>query len=179
MLGQKWIGVAAVLRLLSPTVLVFALINPLSWFLQATGRVGRSLKIALLICPVVILGILAGLHRGPVGVAVGYSTAMALLFVPVVAWAINRTGITTHDYWDAIKRPLVSGTIGGITGWLVKVAFHRTLPPLPMLIFGLTLSVAVYAGILLLVMGQKQLFADLLSHVFQRNRTLPAESPGD
>jgi O-antigen/teichoic acid export membrane protein len=176
MLGRKWMGAAVVLRLLSPTVLVFALINPFSWFLRATGRVGRSLKIAFLICPVVVLGILMGLHRGPAGVAVGYSGAMVLLFVPVVAWAIYDTGITARDYWDAIKRPLISGILGGATGWLVKIGFHSALPPLAMLIFGLAVSFVVYAGALLFVMGQKEVFVDLLSHLFHRNRALPAES---
>jgi O-antigen/teichoic acid export membrane protein len=175
-LGPKWIGVATVLRLLSPTVLVFALINPFSWFLRATGRVGRSLNIAFLITPVVILGILAGLRHGPAGVAVGYSTAMVLLFVPVVAWAIHGTGITTPDYWNAIKRPLISGVLGGLTGWLAKFEFHSALSPVAMLIFGLTLSFAMYAGTLLFVMGQREFFADLLSHLFQRNRALPTES---
>jgi hypothetical protein len=101
---------------------------------------------------------------------------MVLLFVPVVAWAIHRTGITTGDYWGAIKPPLVSGFLGGVTGLVVKVALHNTLPPPAMLIFGLALSFAVYTGILLFVMGQKEMFADLLSHLFQRDRTLSAES---
>jgi O-antigen/teichoic acid export membrane protein len=168
-LGPKWPGVATVLRLLSPTVLVFALINPFSWFLRATGRVGRSLKIALLICPVVILGILLGLRQGPPGVAVGYSTAMVLLFVPVVAWEIYRTGITIRDYWSAVNQPLVSGVLGGVAGWLAKLAFHGALSPLAMLICGLTLSFAVYVGTLLFVMGQKDFYADLLSHLLRRN----------
>jgi O-antigen/teichoic acid export membrane protein len=175
MLGRKWMGAAVVLRLLSPTVLVFALINPLSWFLQATGRVGRSLKIAILICPVVILGILAGLHRGPAGVAVGYSAAMLLLFVPVVAWAIHRTGMTGYDYWDAIRRPLFSGAIGGLCGWLFKAAFHASLPPLALLALGLTVSFAVYAGVLLFAMGQKEFFFDLIRQLLHRNRALAAE----
>jgi len=175
-LGRKWMEVAVVLRLLSPTVLVFALINPFSWFLRATGRVGRSLNIAFLICPVVVLGILAGLHRGPAGVAVGYSAAMVLLFVPVVAWAIYRTGITAGDYWDAVKPPLISGILGGTTGWLFKIAFHSALPPVAGLVCGLILSFVVYAGVLLYVMDQKAMFVDLLSHLFRRSRPLPAES---
>jgi O-antigen/teichoic acid export membrane protein len=175
-LGRNWMEVAVVLRLLSPTVLVFALINPFSWYLRATGRVGRSLNIAFLICPVVVLGILAGLHRGPAGVAVGYSAAMVLLFVPVVGWAIYRTGITARDYLSAIKRPLISGVLGGATGWLVKISFHTAWPPLAMLVFGLALSFAMYAWVLLFVMGQKTVFYDLMSHLFHRNRTLPAQS---
>jgi O-antigen/teichoic acid export membrane protein len=176
MLGRKWMGAAAVLRLLSPTVLFFALVNPLNWFLKATGRVSRSLRIAFLICPVVVLGIVVGLHRGPVGVAVGYSSAMVLLFVPVLAWAIHKTGITTGDYWDAVKRPLISGVLGGVAGWTVKLAFHNALPAWAMLASGLALSFVVYAGVLLFVMGQKEVFTDLMSHLFQRNRALPAAS---
>jgi O-antigen/teichoic acid export membrane protein len=175
-LGPKWTGVSTVLRLLSPTVLVFALINPFSWFLRATGRVGRSLKIAFLICPVVILGILVGLRQGPPGVAIGYSTAMVLLFVPVVAWEIYKTGITTHDYWDAIKRPLISGIFAGIAGWLAKFAFRGPSSPETILFCGLTVSFAVYAGTLLFVMGQKYFYVDLLSHLFRRNSVFPAKS---
>src|SRR5215831_13610204 len=42
LLGPKWQHVAVIFRLMSPTVLVFALINPWGWLLYATGRVGRS-----------------------------------------------------------------------------------------------------------------------------------------
>ncbi len=176
LLGPKWVGTAVVLRLLAPTVLVFALVNPLSWLLRATGRVGRSLKIALVICPVVILGIVAGLRYGPPGVAIGYSTAMLLLAVPLVAWAKHGTGVSTLDYLNSIKRPLVSGALGGFAGWLCKVFLHGTLAPLPLLIVGLTVAFAVYAFVLLIVMGQKEVYADLLSHLLQRDRAVPAGS---
>jgi O-antigen/teichoic acid export membrane protein len=170
LLGPKWLGVPVVLRLLAPTVFVFALINPLSWFLRATGEVGRSLKIAFLIAPVVILGIVAGLRHGPAGVATGYSAAMVLLAVPLVAWAKHGTIISTADYWDCIKRPVGAGAIGGATGWLFKLAFGGVLPPFGLLTLGLTLSLAVYACVLLFVLGQKNLYVDLLSQVFQQGR---------
>jgi PST family polysaccharide transporter len=175
-LGQKWIEVAPIFRLLAPTVLVLALVNPFAWLLQATGRVERSLKIAFLICPVVILGIVAGLHRGPTGVAFGYSSAMVLLFVPIVAWATHGTGITAGAYWDSIKRPLLSGAIGGGAGWLVQVFFQATLAPISLLVLELTISFAVYAGLLLFAMGQQRVYADLLSHLFQRKQALEGKS---
>jgi PST family polysaccharide transporter len=175
LLGPKWIGAAVILRLLSPTVLVFALINPLSWFLRATGRVGRSLKIALVIAPTVILGVVAGLRYGPPGVAFGYSTAVVVLAAPLVAWVKHGTGITTRDYWDCIKRPLIAGGIGGATGWFFKLAFHNVLGSVPLLGFGLAISFGVYVCLLLFVMQQRSLYADLLNHLFRRNRTLPVE----
>jgi O-antigen/teichoic acid export membrane protein len=176
LLGPKWTGAAVILRLLSPTVLVFALVNPLNWFLRATGQVGRSLRIALLIAPVVIFGVAVGLRHGPSGVALGYSAAMVLLAVPLVFWARYGTGISGRDYWDCIKRPLVAGVVGGAAGWLVKVALGTAMAPIPLLAFELTVSFVVYAGLLLFAMGQKSFYADLLSHLFRRGDQLPAKS---
>jgi O-antigen/teichoic acid export membrane protein len=174
LLGPKWMGVATVLRMLAPTVLVFALINPFSWLMRATGRVERSLHIALLIAPVLILGILAGLRHGPSGVALGYSAAMVLLFVPIVAWAKYGTGITAGAYWDSVKRPLTSGAIGGGAGWLVQVFFHSALAPAPLLALELTVSFAVYGGLLLFIMGQKAFYIDLAKQILKPGAASPA-----
>src|SRR5262249_2984377 len=80
-LGPKWHEAATVFRFLAPTILVFALINPLAWVMLAGGHAGRSLRIALLIAPVVIVGYLLGLPKGPNGVAAGFSVSMILLVV--------------------------------------------------------------------------------------------------
>jgi len=171
LLGPKWSGVGPIVRLLTPTVLAFALINPLSWLLRATGRVRRSLNIALLIAPVVILAILAGLRHGPSGVAIGYSAAMILLSVPMVAWAKHGTGITTQNYFDAIKDPVMAGAGGAAVGLAFKVAVQNFLAPLPLLVLGVALSFAVYAYILLFVLKQKSMYVDLLGQLIPRAKS--------
>jgi O-antigen/teichoic acid export membrane protein len=176
MLGPKWSGAAPIVRLLSPTMLVFALMNPMSWLLRATGLVERSLKIAVFIAPVVILAVLAGLRYGPNGVAIGYSTAMVLLFIPLIAWAKHGTGVTNRDYWDAIKRPLVAGLFAGAAGWFAQYALRNSLPPLPLFVLGLSVLGVIYLGILLFVMGQRAEYADLLTHLFRRNSEVVAGS---
>ena len=50
-LGENWKEVGAILRILAPTVIVFALINPFGWFMFALGLVRRSLTIALVLAP--------------------------------------------------------------------------------------------------------------------------------
>jgi O-antigen/teichoic acid export membrane protein len=172
LLGPKWTGAATVLRLLVPTVLALALINPFGWLLQAIGQVGRSLNIALLITPVVIGGIAVGLRYGPPGVALGYSTAMMLLVWPVVVWSKRGTGLTGADYWNSIKRPMASGALATAAGWLVKFAFAAVLAPLPLLVLGLALSGGTYLLVLLIVMGEKELYADLLSNIISRSHSL-------
>lgn len=176
LLGPKWTGVAPVVRLLTPTVLAFALINPLSWLLRATGRVQRSLNIALLIAPIVILGILAGLRHGPTGVAMGYSAAMLLLSVPLVAWAKHGTGVTTGDYFNAIKNPVIAGAAGAAVGLVFRLTVRSVLSPLALLVSGVTLSFAVYACILLFVLKQKSTYVDLFNQLISRNRPAPPEN---
>jgi O-antigen/teichoic acid export membrane protein len=172
LLGPKWTGAAVVLRLLAPTFLALALIDPFGWFMLATGRAGRYLNISLMIAPAVILGVVAGLRDGPTGVALGFSTAMILLIVPIVAWAKRGTGMTARDYWNALRRPLISGALAGVAGWLFKFAAENTLTPMLLLSFGLALSLGLYGWLLLVVMGQKSLYADLLSQVVRRGQSL-------
>jgi O-antigen/teichoic acid export membrane protein len=174
-LGRKWLPVVPVLQLLAPTVLFFALINPFSWFLRATGRVRRSLNTAFLICPVVILGVVAGLHYGPTGVALGYSAAMITLFVPIVAWAKHGTGITTHDYWNSVKQPLVSGILAGAVGWLVHVSCGDSFAPIPLLALELGAAATSYVACLLIVMGQKEFYFDLARQIIRPGQGRPSE----
>lgn len=175
MLGPKWGGAVAILQLLAPTVLVLAMINPLFWLLVATDRVERSLKMALLITPTVILGVLVGIHHGPTGVALGYSTAMLLLLVPLIAWAIHGTGVTMGDYWNAVKRPVIAGALAGCAAYLVKAGCHDVLKVIPLAMIGLTVFFTVYAALLLFAMGQGTVYADLLSHLFQRSQEAAAK----
>jgi len=175
-LGPKWNGTAPILRLLSPAILIFALMNPLSWLLRAIGLVERSLKIALFIAPVVILGVLAGLRHGPTGVAMGYSAAMIVLVVPLVAWAKHGTGITTADYLDCIKRPLLAGVAGGAAGWVFHSMVHGSMGTLLLLVTEVAISFGVYMLLLLFVMGQKDLYLDLLGQIFRRSETAPQPS---
>jgi PST family polysaccharide transporter len=52
--GPNWAKAAIIFRLLTPTVLIFGMINPLAWLLLSIGLQARSLKIAPAIAPIVI-----------------------------------------------------------------------------------------------------------------------------
>src|SRR6266849_8906030 len=78
LLGPKWNEVATIFRLLAPTILIFALINPLAWLTFSLGLMARNLKIVLVLAPLVIGGYILGLPYGPKGVAFAYSAVMML-----------------------------------------------------------------------------------------------------
>jgi len=168
LLGDKWMGVAPIFRLLAPTSLVFALANPLSWLVMATGRVGRAVSITAATTPVVILGILLGLSHGPTGVAMGYSAAMALILIPITAWSKHGTGIAWSDLWDVTRKPLLAGLLAGAVGVGVKVTFGAALAPIFVLALGVGFVFGVYVCALV-AMGQKKMYLDLLTELLRRN----------
>ncbi len=161
LLGSKWTAVAPIFRALAPTILVFAIVNPLGWFLTSLGLVRRGLNMALTIAPFMIVAYLIGLRSGPLGVAVAYSTVMLLWVWPAVAWAVHGTVVSTLDVFRAVSRPLVSSIVAGLIAFAVQSTLGH-IPALPRLILECTVLLVVFAGMLLFVMGQKTLYLGLL-----------------
>jgi PST family polysaccharide transporter len=174
LLGQKWWASVEIFRLLAPTILAFALINPLAWLLFSSGRVGRSMKMALVIAPVVILGYVAGLPYGSRGVALGYSMAMTLLVLPMIAWATHESVISLRDVLSAVRAPFVSAIVSLIPSAGVYV-LCSAWNPLPRLTVGLAVLVTTYLMMLLFATGQRSFYVDLVRDL--RGRGPAAAAP--
>src|SRR6516162_11174282 len=151
-LGPKWMAAAPIFRLLAPVALVFAVANPLSWLVTSKGQMGRLLSITMATTPLVILGIVLGLGHGPEGVALGYSSAMTLVLIPIAAWSKLGTGITWMNLWEATKPPFLSGLLAGAAGLLVKLTLAGRLPLIPYLFVGVGLVLGIYACVLLIAL---------------------------
>jgi PST family polysaccharide transporter len=162
LLGPKWHAAIPIFRFLAPTILIFALINPLGWLLLALGLVGRSLRIGLILAPVVILGYVIGLHYGPTGVALGYSAAMTLWLVPHILWCVHGTPISFGDICVAVSRPLISALVAAAVAFGVQSVFGAQFAPVARLIMCGTVVLGTYAGMLFYVMGEKAFYLGLL-----------------
>jgi len=161
-LGPGWQDAAAVFRLLAPTVLALALMNPFGWLILANGRAARNLAIALMIAPVVFLGYLAGLKAGPQGVALGYSLAMTVLIIPVLIWSMRDTAITA---WDIVKvlSPLAGATaLGAASTFLVHGWVRNISMPFVRLVAECAIFFGVYAAALLFLLGQWPVYSQVL-----------------
>jgi len=141
----------------------FALINPLAWLLFALGMIGRSLKVALVLTPLVISGYLIGLPHGPKGVAFAYSATMALWVVPHIAWCVHGTIISLRDILLVLSRPLLSGVVAAAIPFALQFSYGHLLLPLPRLVIGGGIFLSIYLVMLLQVMGQKWFYLDLLN----------------
>jgi O-antigen/teichoic acid export membrane protein len=169
LLGPKWKDAASIFRFLSPTILMFALINPVGWLVFSLGMVGRSLKVAMVLAPLIITGYVIGLPHGPKGVALAYSTVMVLWVVPHIAWGVHGTAVSLRDIALTVSRPLISGIVAGAVTLGALFLWGQTLHALPRLISGVSLLLGVYLGILFYAMGQKSLYINLFQSIMRRS----------
>jgi O-antigen/teichoic acid export membrane protein len=161
LLGPKWGDAAPVVRLLAPTITIFAMINPLGWLIYSLGLVTRGLKIALVFAPIMITGCMIGLRYGPRGVAFAYSAVMMLWVIPHILWCIHGTVISFRDIFVAVSRPLASVALAGTVAFGVRLICGPFLPPLPRLLLESSVLLIMFYGALLSAGEQKSLYVDL------------------
>jgi PST family polysaccharide transporter len=162
LLGPQWTDAVPVFRLLAPTILILALINPTGWLLVSLGMVGRSLRLALVIAPLALTGCWLGLPYGPKGVALGISIAMGVWVAPHLIWCVHGTNVSIRDVLLVASRPLISGIAGAVPASALAFLPGLSLPPLVRLLLGGIVFLGVYAWVLLFAMQQKSLFLDLI-----------------
>lgn len=166
-LGEKWRAAATIFRYLSPTVMVFAIANPLGWLLSAIGMVQRLLKMAVALALVMIAGYLIGLPYGTNGVALAYSAAMAVSVLPLVAWAVHGTAVSFRDLLHTVSKPLMASLAAGAVAYGGSLLCAQFFPPFPRLLLEASVLLIVYAGLLLLITDQKTLYLELFRSLFR------------
>jgi PST family polysaccharide transporter len=162
LLGPQWQQVVPLLRLLAPTILAFALTEPIDWLMYSQGMLVRSVRMSAVFAPAVITGYVVGLPFGPKGVALGYSTALVLSIVPRIAWGVRGTGISLRDLGRAASAPLISGGIAAAVGLALQLVPRPSLSPLLRLLLDCTILLGIYALVLLYVLGQRAFYFGLL-----------------
>lgn len=162
LLGPKWKDAVPIFRLLAPTILVFAIANPLQWLLFSIRRVGRLLTMQLVLTPLMIAGYFVGLPYGPKGVACTYSVLMLLWIVPVIAWAVRGTVISFGDMLLTMRWPVISSIVAAAVAFFMRSLYGQLVSTLPRLLLECAVMLVMYTGMLFFVTGQKSFYLDLL-----------------
>jgi PST family polysaccharide transporter len=161
-LGPRWNEAATMVRLLAPTIAIFAIINPLGWFLFSIGLVARGLKVAPVLAAVMITAYAVALPYGPKAVAFAYSAALTVWVIPHIWLCVHGTVISIRDILLAVSRPLASGILAGGLAFGVRLIGGSLVSPLPRLVLESSVLLITFFGVLLFVAGQKSLYLDLL-----------------
>jgi O-antigen/teichoic acid export membrane protein len=165
LLGPNWKDTAIIVRLLAPTIMIFAIINPLGWLIFSLGLVARGLKVAPMLAVVMITGYAVALPYGPKGVAFAYSAMLTLWVIPHIWVCVHGTAISLRDILVAVSRPLASGILAGLLAFGVRLICGQSVSPLPRLFLESGVLVLAFFGLLLFAAGQKSLYLDLLGEL--------------
>lgn len=156
--GPQWDEAAAIFRALSLCVLAQPIMSSTGWLWTSTGQSGRMLTWAAGSIPVMVLGMLAGLPFGPVGVAIGYSVTFAAL-TPVCTWfAARRLPLSVGYVYRGLILPLAAALVA--LGACLAIWPHPIDSLAPACLASVTYLV-VYGGIVGLV--EPAIFHTLLS----------------
>ena len=161
-LGPKWTDAATIFRLLTPTIL--SIRNHQSYVHGCSISIGlqvRSLKIALVIAPLVITAYIIGLPYGPSGVAFAFSAAMTLWLVPHIVWCLHGTMISPWDLFLAAGRPFLAGIVAAAFAFGVQFYFGQLESPFVETYTRRRRYVWHIFLMFLFVMGQKTFYFDL------------------
>jgi O-antigen/teichoic acid export membrane protein len=176
LLGSKWSAASSIFRSLAPAIIVLAIVNPLGWLLPAIGLVGRGLKMALTLAPLMIAGIIIGLRYGPNGVAIAYSSVMLIWLVPAIIWAVHGTPIKAGDIWLNACKPLIAGFAASALAFSLQLLCGQFGTSLRRLVIFGSITAAAYLVLLLYVMGQKAFYLDLL-RTFRKGSSVSNDEP--
>jgi len=163
LLGPKWTEVAPIFRMLIPTFLVLAIINPPGWMLFALGMIGRSLKIAFAIAALVISSVLIGLPYGPKGVALGLSTALCVWVVPHIFWSLKGTTVSVRDIFHSLAMPMLAGLVATVITIGVASAIGDHVGTIWRLTLGGVTLLTAYLAVLLLPARDRRFYLRLFS----------------
>ncbi|OWV84509.1 hypothetical protein ATY79_11325 [Rhizobium sp. R693] len=162
-LGPNWSSAIPVFRLMTPTILVLAIINPTYWLLVSTGRQKRSLYLGLVLSPWVILATTLGLPYGPNGVAFSYSAAMVLWLFPSIVWGLHGTPISIRALVNASCGPFIASIAAVVCAFAITHYLGPDLSSLARLLLGGTAMTVTYGWISLFLIEERSLYRSVLA----------------
>jgi hypothetical protein len=115
-----------------------------------------------------------GMQWGALGAAAGLSAGLVAWFVPHLAWSVHGTPVTLTEALKAIGLPLLASAAAGACGLMALSTWGEGDTHGIRLLIALPVFTAVYAFLLLVVMGQWRLFRSVIQTLLSRRRATAA-----
>jgi O-antigen/teichoic acid export membrane protein len=158
-LGAKWMNTAEIFRLLAPAALIGGISNPAGWLLIALGDTKRYRTMGIVNSLVIVAAFILGAFFWPdkepgqvgslKGVAIAYSAAMILNFIPYWAWSLKGTSVRLGQVLRTMLVPTVSCIPASVAAWWILQQTHGHTNSWGLVIAAGLAFGAIYAAILL------------------------------
>lgn len=175
LLGERWAASAPIFAWLGVCALTLQLRQAASWLFVSQGRAEEQLKWGGIGSMAIIAGYFVGMFWGPKGVAVSAAIASAFVQIPMMWWAVTRSGPIGRG--DALR---LLGPIGAATaisgGALALLSGSPVWSSLFGLMFAVALAYILFLGVLALFPGGRAPFvkAIAMARAWRQGRTRAA-----
>lgn len=149
-LGSQWTGVAPILTILSVGGFFQAMGYQYYWTFLALGKTGVQLRFALIMRPVMVVLIVAGLPFGVFGVAAGVTAGLVANWAVLSIFALRKVGVRPAPLAAPVLRALLVGVVSCGAGALLIGAALGDAPSVVQLIVSVTAALAVGAVFIVL-----------------------------
>lgn len=173
LLGSQWIGAVAIFKILCINAFVQPAMGTTGLVLISLGQSKRYFILGIINSTVITISFFLGLRWGAIGVAIAYTIAIYIIFIPTMRFSFKRTPISTTDFFSAIFRPVIASLI---MGFLI-LAVHSYLANISDLVSigcSFIIGFLTYLITLILLPGGSLLLRELYSYrnfLFQKKGT--------
>ncbi len=164
-LGEGWAESATLFKLLTFGAIIGSISNPLGWLLVSLGETKKYRTMGLVNSTLVMTAFIIGLPYGPSGVALGYSGAAIILFLPIWWYAISDTPVCFINSLRALSPSTISGVLVGLPTYLFVNKNPLELTSLPLFTIGALAFGSAYAIVLLIVFKEMPLLKTMLKEL--------------
>ncbi len=149
-LGPDWSEATPLLRALAPAGLMVSLNVATGWVYLSLGRTDRQLRWRLLGSTAAVVGMVAGLPWGALGVAIGLSSARVLMRLPAVLYCFHGTPLVLLDLGSVVWRTAIASAVAGVLAWLFD---PQMLQPVGRLLVQSLVFIGIWLGTMAVLPG--------------------------
>lgn len=147
LLGEKWRESGVLLSILALRGIVEFIEMSQGWLHVANGTADRWKKSGIVSALVLVIGILAGVPFGALGVTIGIVISCWIIAFPSVFYAGRPLGIGAPLVFRAVGAPLISAIVVVVAGWALQVTVFESYSHLDRLLLSTFACAVLYLGI--------------------------------
>lgn len=148
--GPGWESAAPILSVFASLGALYVFYSPIGWLMLSHGRAQRYFVWAALYVPIYLFAYVSGLPWGPLGVAIAYAGANALVLVPSWYYGSKGTPMRAAIFAKACVGPLLLATGTFAAAKTVRSQFSNLEPwalvltALPIVVLAWAAAIAAY-----------------------------------
>ncbi len=116
-LGENWVGLIPLLRIFCVAGFISSILTVTGSLYLSQGAAARQFRVSLINTPIRIIGIVAGLHWGGIGVAIGFTCSLFIASLITLTVALRLIDLNIFSLVRAVAPILLPTLLMAVSVW--------------------------------------------------------------